>query len=702
MSAKSYKAEVSRGLYVVLYSTVFLFIVGTPAQAQSLLTHHVRHAVVSAQAQFLHWMSPAETLRLDVVLPLRDQAGLDEFLREVYNPSSPSYRHFLTVPEFTARFGPTQEDYDAVIGYLTSHGFKVVGGSRDGMEVQAEGSVTSIEAAFNVYMGVYQHPEENRTFYAPDREPTVDLPFPLWHISGLDNYSIPRPASVHRDPSAQPSATTGSGPSQSFLGSDMRAAYYGSGSLKGSGQYIGVLEFVGYDIDDLTNYYTYAGQTRTAGVVGISTDGTSLTCVYLPPTSYCDDHEPILDMTQALGMAPGITTLYVYVGSASPLHDTAILSAMTTTSPQHPVLPAQLSSSWLWCPADPTTDDPYFQKMAAQGQTFFQASGDVGAYGSTPCTMYQGSTYVFPADDAYVTTVGGTDLTTGSAGGPWSSETAWLYSGGGISPDGIPIPSWQQLSGVINSSNGGSTTYRNAPDVSANADFSFFVCYKQQTPCSANYWGGTSFAAPMWAGYLALANQDQVAKFGSSWLGFGRINNSIYHTGVGSGYGNAFHDVTSGNNHCCGQSVWYNAVTGYDLVTGWGSPKGAGLITALEARPIDSVSPTSLSFTSTGGSADTKTAILTNNGPGPLVIYSVQVTGNSAFSLSDTSCTTYLPEGNTCYAHVTFQSLYCLYNPTGQLTFSTSSTTGGQTVSLTGRTRGCIARPGTNESVGTK
>ena len=69
----------------------------------------------------------------------------------------------------------------------------MVGGSRDGMDVQLEGSVTSIETAFNVSMGVYQHPTENRTFYAPDREPTVDLPFPLWHISGLDNYSIPRP-----------------------------------------------------------------------------------------------------------------------------------------------------------------------------------------------------------------------------------------------------------------------------------------------------------------------------------------------------------------------------------------------------------------------------------------------------------------------------------------------------------------------------
>ena len=194
---KTYGVAVLRGLYVLLCSAMLLFVMETQAQAQSLLTRHVRQEVISGQAKFLNRLPETQTLRIDIVLPLRDQAGLESFLQEVYDPSSPSYRHFLTVPEFTARFGPTQEDYDAVVHYAKSNGFKVVGGSRDGMDVQLEGSVTSIEAAFNVSMGVYQHPTENRTFYAPDREPTVDLPFPLWHISGLDNYSIPHPATVH-------------------------------------------------------------------------------------------------------------------------------------------------------------------------------------------------------------------------------------------------------------------------------------------------------------------------------------------------------------------------------------------------------------------------------------------------------------------------------------------------------------------------
>jgi len=564
---------------------MLLFVMGAKAQAQSLLTRHVRQEVISGQAAFLNRLPETQTLRIDIVLPLRDPAGLEKFLQEVYDPSSPSYRHFLTVPEFTARFGPTQEDYYAVIDYATSNGFKVVGGSRDGMDVQLEGSVTSIEAAFNVSMGVYQHPTENRTFYAPDREPMVYLPFPLWHISGLDNYSIPHPLYKHRNLTVKSNATTGSGPSSSFLGSDMRAAYYEGTALTGAGQNIGLLEYYGYDISDLNTYYTNAGQTRTAAVTGISTDGTSLSCTY--PS--CDDTEQILDITQALGMAPGITTLYVYVGST----DSAILSAMTTHTP----LPAQLSCSWGWSPADPSTDDPYYKKMAAQGQSFFVAAGD--------SDKWTKGNYPYPAEDANVTAVGGTDLTTSSAGGPWSSESGWVDGGGGISPDNIAIPTWQQLSGVINSSNKGSTVYRNGPDVSANANFTFYVC-ADQTTCTANEYGGTSFAAPMWAGYMALVNQQALLN-GNALLGF--INPTIYPLGLGSGYAADFHDITSGSNG-------YPAVTGYDLDTGWGSPNGSGLINALAGTSSApnftiSASPTSVSVVrGSNGTSTITTAVL--------------------------------------------------------------------------------------------
>ncbi|HVO68456.1 MAG TPA: hypothetical protein VMT24_00335, partial [Aggregatilineaceae bacterium] len=320
--------------------------------------------------------------------------------------------------------------------------------------------------------------------------------------------------------------------------------------LTGSGQHVGLLEYYGANLSDLNTYYANVHQTNSVPVNLISTDGTSTTCNY--PS--CDDTEQILDMTQALGMAPGLAGLDVYIGST----DTAIISAMTTHSP----LPSTIGCSWGWTPADPSTLDPYFQKMAAQGQNFFAASGDSSTWSSR--------NEAWPADDANVVSVGGTDLVTASAGGPWSSETAWVDSGGGISPDKIAIPSWQAQAGVINSSNKGSTTYRNGPDVSANANFTFYVC-ADQTTCTANNYGGTSFAAPMWAGYIALVNQQLVAN-SKPTIGF--INPTIYNANVTSSYSTNFHDITSGT------SGSYSAVTGYDLVTGWGSPTPA-LITTL-------------------------------------------------------------------------------------------------------------------------
>ncbi|MGC1647302.1 MAG: protease pro-enzyme activation domain-containing protein [Candidatus Sulfotelmatobacter sp.] len=519
------------------------------AQSRRPLTAHAREVVLSGRAPLVGRVPTSQSLRLVLVLPLRNQDALDRLLEDLYNPSSPSYRQFLTVEEFTEKFGPSQQDYDAVVAFAEAHGLTVVGTSRNRVNVDVRGSVATIEEAFHLTMGLYQHPTDNRIFYAPDREPTPDLTIQLWHISGLDNYSIPRPA-VHRNQSARSNATTGSGPSASFLGSDMRAAYYG-GSLTGSGQSLGLLEYYGTDLSDLTTYFKNAGQTNNVPVTLKSTDGTSTSCVY--PS--CDDTEQTLDMTQAIGMAPGLSSLVMYVGST----DSAIFNAMATASP----LNAQLSSSWTWYPADPSTDNPYFQEFAAQGQNLFQAAGDSGKW-----TTSGTASEIFPADDVYVTSVGGTDLNTSGASGPWSSETTWVDGGGGISPDKYAIPSWQTAAASGCSSC--SKTYRNGPDISANANFTFYVC-ADQTTCTANEYGGTSFAAPMWAGYLALVNEQAVAN-GNHTVGF--INPSLYTIGAGSSYGSDFHDITSGSNG-------YSATTGYDLATGWGSPNGTGLISAL-------------------------------------------------------------------------------------------------------------------------
>ena len=535
---------------------------GGAAHAEGVHTHHVHAAIQGGEAAMVGNPSPSQLMHLDIVLPVHDRAGLQALAAAVADPQSPLFRQYVTPAEFTERFGPSKEDYATVVSYMEERGLKVVGGTRDGLDLQVQGTLDKVERAFHVTMRNYRHPSENRVFFSPDREPTTDTGVKLWHVSGMDNFSIPHARYVKRSDYAAANgiaeqavashAITGSGPSGSFLGSDMRAAYYG-GTLTGAGQHVALFEYYGTDLADLATYYKNIGQTNKVPVTLISTDGTSTACL---ARNNCDDGEQELDITQAIGMAPGLAGVEMYVGST----DTAIISAMTTHSP----LALAIGCSWGWTPADASTLDPYFEKMAVQGQSFFVASGDNSTWKKS------GATEAWPGDDAHIISVGGTDLVTTSGGGAWKSETAWVDSGGGISPDKIAIPSWQQGSGVITTANKGSTTLRNGPDVSANANFSFYTC-DNQTTCQAGTYGGTSFAAPMWAAFIALANQ-QAATQGKPAVGF--FMPRIYTANVTSSYATNFHDITSG------KSGSYTAGTRFDLVTGWGSPKPA-LITLL-------------------------------------------------------------------------------------------------------------------------
>jgi subtilase family serine protease len=570
------------------------------AQPQSVMTRHVRDVTVDGRAPLVGHLPATQSMRLVLVLPHRNQAGLDNFLKEVYDPSSPSFHHFLTVEEFTEKFGPSQRDYDAVIHFAKANGLTVVKTSRNRMNLDVTGSVASIEKAFNFSLGIYQHDTENRTFFAPDREPTADLAVQLWHIGGLDNYSTPKPAFERLDAKTasdvRSNATTGSGPSASFLGSDMRAAYYvdgnSSATLTGTGQSLGLFEFIGTDLTDLTTYYKNVSQTNNVPVTLKSVDTQSTSCVF---SSGCDDTEQTIDMTQALGMAPGLSSLVMYIGtgglSGQTLDDPGILNGMATASP----LNAQLSCSWLWRPTDNTTDDVYFQEFAAQGQNFFVAAGDSGKLSK--------SGFYWPTDDPYIVSVGGTDLDTASAGGPWASETGWADTGGGIGPDDFPIPSWQvaAAAGCAKCSQ----TFRNTPDISANANYTFYVCADQEA-CSANLYGGTSFATPMWAAYLALTNEQYLLNGNTSTLGF--INPALYAIGESSSYDTDFHDILTGGN-TDGTTV------GYDLSTGWGSPNGDNLLLALAGAPTAgftlSASPNAVSVVQGGSATSTITSAVT-------------------------------------------------------------------------------------------
>jgi subtilase family serine protease len=542
---KKISAATLQRLFALLCATILFLTVAAQAEQRPTLTTHVPEAVSSGLAPLVGHVPATQRVSLAVSLPLRNEAQLQELLQRLYDPQSSDFHHYLSVQQFTERFGPAASDYAALQRFARANDLKIVDVAGNRLVLDIEGRAANVESAFHVSLGLYQHPSEARTFYSTDREPRLDLDVPVLHITGLDNFTLPQAKNVrHARISGK---TTGSGPQGQFLGSDFRAAYYGSGPLNGAGQVVGLYEQAGYEFADIKNYFATVKQPLNVPIVGVSVNGAALGC----PAATCDDGEQAIDIEMAISLAPALDQVIVYVGT----YPVSIINKMAEGG-----IAKQLSCSWGWSD-DESRIDPIFEEMAAQGQSFFVATGDYGS-ASPP-------NYVWPADDPLVTAVGGTDLTTNGPGGSWASEAGWTGSAGMPSKNGVPIPSYQQLPGVINATNGGSTTLRNIPDVAAEANTNIYSCYDEI--CSGGN-GGTSFAAPQWAGLTALANQ-QAANNGQPPLGF--LNPAIYNIGVSSSYDSNFHDITSGSN---GK---YFAVVGFDLVTGWGSPNGPNFIDAL-------------------------------------------------------------------------------------------------------------------------
>ena len=531
---------------------------GASSGAFTLLTHdHVPAAVISGQAATAQALDASKPLKLGLVLPLSNEAELDSLISQLYDPSSPQYHHYLSSKEFTNRFEPSQADYDKVVAWAKANNLTVVATPANRHIVDVQGKVSDINRALHVTMRQYQHPTENRTFYAPDHEPTVDLGVQLLHINGLDNYARPHTQMRHRPASETAMvarASSGSGPSGDYLPSDIRAAYYGSGSLTGSGQTAAIFSYDGYQTSDLSGYYSATGASDPGVPVNnVLVNGFNGACTN-PSTgsSSCSDGEQILDIANLAGMAPGLTQILFYEGTSAG----DILNQMASDDKA-----SVITSSWGGGDFG-SSDDSIYKEFQAQGQTFVNASGDAGSYTT--------SNWDPPSLDPYITDVGATDLTTNGAGGSWASETAWSDSSGGyLSSAGYAIPAYQQLAGVINSTNKGSSAYRNDPDIALEGNFDNPTYSNGQLETGV---GGTSYAAPRLAGVIALANQ-QAAASGVGNIGF--LNTALYNFGVGSSYHSYFHDITSGSNG------GFKAVAGYDLVTGWGSPIGPAFISAL-------------------------------------------------------------------------------------------------------------------------
>jgi subtilase family serine protease len=498
--------------------------------------------VASHEAVLVGAPPPDQVMHLVVSLPLRNMEKLDAMLQDIYDPQSPYYRHYLSVAQFTDQFGPSERDYDSALAFFSQNGFTVGPRAANRYLFAIDGKVSDIERLFHVALGLYRHPSEARNFISPDRPPTLDLQTPVQQVIGLDDFVLPYRHLV-RGESDEPA--TGSGPGGNFTGSDIRTAYYPKGTLKGAGQSIGLMELEGVNLADVRTFFKDGyGAKNSVPIDRISTDGAPVGC-----TGSCDDTEQALDIEYAISMAPSLASARVYVGNTAE----DVLNRMASDN-----ISKILSTSWGWN-ENFKTDDGLFKEFAAQGQTNLTASGDYSSLSASG---------PWPEEDANIVAVGGTDLVTAKAGGNWTRETGWNGSAGGPSTDkSILIESYQLP--YINAANGGSRTLRNVPDVAASADTDMMVC--ADGTCVGGY-GGTSFASPIWAGFIALANEQAIAN-GRPVVGF--INPAIYALGMTANYGAGFHDIIKG------KSGKFSCTTSYDLVTGLGSPTGQELIDLL-------------------------------------------------------------------------------------------------------------------------
>lgn len=259
--------------------------------------------------------------------------------------------------------------------------------------------------------------------------------------------------------------------------------------------------------------------------------------------------EACLDVEWAHAIAPDAKILLVEAVNANSNY---LLAAVQYATSRQDVV--AVSMSWGSTEArSETANDVYFSDSDV---AFFASSGD------------DGSVVMYPSSSPYVVSVGGTTLNLDSSGNVLS-ETAWSKSGGGVSQY-EKIPSYQTSYGL-------NTTNRSTPDVAYNADAStgYSVYY------NGNWYivGGTSAGAPQWAAIYALGASANLSNI------YGKAKAS---------YSTYFRDITSG------ATTKYSATTGYDYVTGLGSPLTFNFVNFLTASPTSGGPTTTITLTLTG------------------------------------------------------------------------------------------------------
>ena len=607
--------------------------------AFSALPGHIPAEV--QRAQVVGKLDSTRTLSLALTLPLRHTAELEDLLRGLSDSADPRFGQFLTPQEFQDRFSPTKADYARVTAYARAMGLTVVGTHSNRTVLDVTVPAAQAERVFGLHLRVYQSPEDGRYFYAPDAEPRVPatLVGALHGVVGLDNAGVWKshlrvpvdPAYSSLFGSSFLPQQTGSGPGGGLTPSDIKKAYNLAGaSQTGAGQTLALFELDGYTASDITAYESYFG-LPTVPLQTVFIDGYS-------GAAGGGAGEVTLDIELQAALAPGAAKILVYEGPNSSAGVVDTYNKIATDN-----LAKSISTSWgepeNSAPASVrSSENAAFQQMAAQGQSIFAAAGDSGAYDDKSTLSVDD-----PASQPYMTGVGGTSLTTAGGGGTYSSEKTWNGGsvangggGGGISTV-WSLPSYQ--SGLAGSAaSKGSTTYRNVPDVSLDADPN--TGYAIYFSGGWYLYGGTSCAAPLWSAFTALVNQQRTVN-GLGTLGF--ANTPLYSTAQSARYGSDFHDIADGSTN-----LYYPAVTGYDDATGLGTFNGANLLADLSggsAPPVVPAPPTNLK--ASAGNASVGLTWTAGTGATSYTVYRGTVSGGEALLKSGLTTTSYNDTGLT-------------------------------------------------------
>ena len=580
----------------ILFAVLALFALNTRAMAQQEwvpLRGHVAAEPIAARA--ISHTSAQTMVPLAVALPLHNEAALDDLLGRLYNPKDPLYGHFLSTSDFVARFAPTASEYADVVRYLQGMGLSVTGTHGNRLVVDVVGTASTVERAFGTNLYNYND-ASGRQFFAPSSEPLVaaGMADKISAIVGLDSsahWSTNASALTSEVASAAQPWQIGHGPGGAMNPNDIVTAYSLKGlTLKGSttanngaGQTIALFELDGYKASDIATYVNYY-KLRSVPLQNVMVAGYG-------GAAGGNAGEVTLDIELAMAIAPGAAKIMVY---EAPNTSAAVVDEYSRIASDN--IAKQVSSSWglpemSVSAATKNAESNIFKQMAVQGKSMFCASGDAGAYDNRSTLSVDD-----PSSQPFVTSVGGTHLSVNSDG-TYKAESSWNggtisggAGGGGISQYWAK-PTWQGSYGV-------SKTNRNVPDVSLDADpYSGYSVYY-----NGAWWiyGGTSCAAPLWAGYTALVNQQRMAA-GKGSIGF--FNSAIYTIAPGAHYSTDFHDVADGSTN-----LYYPATKGFDNSTGWGSFNGANLIADLTALTV--IPALSFSAQPTVGSATTSATVV--------------------------------------------------------------------------------------------